>query len=104
MSRHKPNYFNKETTREMSGKQEKRIAKKGFVTPNSGATPFFKGDVWEGDYLIEAKMTNKKGYRITEETLEKVFKEAVFESKTPAMEIEFPTFILKAIIIRKVKK
>ena len=44
-------------TRYYSNKQEKHIAKKvnGKQTSNSGATPFYKGDVTTDDWLFEAK-------------------------------------------------
>ena len=49
--------MNKKSTRYFSSKQEKHIAKElgGKKTPNSGATPFYKGDVSLDNWLIEAK-------------------------------------------------
>lgn len=48
-------------TRFYSNKQEKQIAKavNGKQTPNSGATPFIKGDVTTDNWLIEAKTVTK---------------------------------------------
>ena len=49
--------MNKNSTRYFSNKQEKHIAKElgGKQTANSGATPFYKGDVSLDNWLIEAK-------------------------------------------------
>lgn len=46
------------STRDASDKQEKIVAKSlgGYQTPNSGATPFVKGDVVVGKVLIECKV------------------------------------------------
>ena len=47
----------KKPTRYFSSLQEAHVASLlgGKTTPNSGATPFFKGDVVAGDFLIECK-------------------------------------------------
>lgn len=67
-------------TRKYSSKQEKHVAKKlgGKVQPNSGATPFLKGDVTIGkDWLLECKTqtTNKKSITIKKEWLTKLEEE-----------------------------
>lgn len=66
-------------TRKFSSKQEKLVAKslKGKVQPNSGATPFLKGDVVADDWLIECKtqMTDKQSMSIKKEWLEKLEEE-----------------------------
>lgn len=48
-------------TRHYSSLQEERVAKLlgGRTQPNSGATPFFKGDVIAKDFVIECKTTTK---------------------------------------------
>lgn len=67
-------------TRKHSSKQEKYVAKQlgGRVQPNSGATPFLKGDVTVGsDWLVECKtqMTNKKSISIQKQWLDKLEEE-----------------------------
>ena len=49
-------------TRKYSKAQEKRIAKNtgGRLQPNSGATPFMKGDIITEDFLIECKTKTKE--------------------------------------------
>lgn len=49
-------------TRFYSNKQEKDVAKKlgGKVQSNSGATPFYKGDVDNRAFLIECKTATKQ--------------------------------------------
>lgn len=48
-------------TRYFSSHQEDKVAKLlgGRTQPNSGATPFFKGDVIAKDFVIECKTTTK---------------------------------------------
>lgn len=73
-------------TRKFSSKQEKIVAKslKGKVQPNSGATPFAKGDVILDDWLIECKtqMTDKKTITIKKEWLDKLEEERFAMRKT----------------------
>ena len=68
------------STREVSSKQEKKIAKvlNGRRTPNSGATKFSKGDIiLKEGWLIEAKtcMQPKKSFSIKKEWLIKMKEE-----------------------------
>ena len=73
-------------TRKFSSKQEKIVAKslKGKVQPNSGATPFFKGDIVADDWLVECKtqMTDKKTITIKKEWLDKLEEERFAMRKT----------------------
>lgn len=66
-------------TRKYSSRQEKYVAKKlgGRVQPNSGATPFMKGDVVMDNWLLECKtqMTDKKTITIKKEWLDKLEEE-----------------------------
>lgn len=66
-------------TRKFSKSQEKYVAKqlKGRVQPNSGATPFMKGDVTTDEWLIECKtcLTDKKSFSIKQEWLTKLEEE-----------------------------
>ena len=68
------------STRDVSSKQEKTIAKVlgAKRQPNSGATKFDKGDLSIGqEWLIEAKtaMTPKKSFSIKQEWLSKLREE-----------------------------
>ena len=70
----------KQSTRAVSTKQEKAIAKAvgGRRTSNSGATAFDKGDIYiDSDWLIEAKtcMEPKKSFSIKKDWLDKLKEE-----------------------------
>ena len=54
-------------------------------TINSGSLWFDKGDLKVGDYLIECKMTDQKGYRITTKLLKKLWDESLTANKLPAL-------------------
>lgn len=74
------------STRYVSSKQEKQIAKAlgGKRTPNSGATKFDKGDLTVGEHwLIEAKtcMEPKKSFSIKRDWLEKLKQEQFATNK-----------------------
>lgn len=60
--------------------QEKRVAKmlKFRRQANSGSTPFAKGDVVGGRFLIECKthVSNVRGYRVEKSTIDKMREEA----------------------------
>ena len=56
-------------------------------TINSGQLWFSKGDLQTDDYLIECKMTDQKGYRITTKLLKKLWDEALTANKLPALVI-----------------
>ena len=72
-------------TRVFSKKQEEAIAKAtgGQRTPNSGATPWVKGDVLTEQFLLEAKTktTPSNSISIKKEWFEKNIQEAVFLGK-----------------------
>lgn len=78
--------MNKNSTRYFSTKQEKHVAKKlgGKRTPNSGATPFQKGDIELDDWLIECKTCTKEkqSFSIKREWLEKNEEEAFAMGKS----------------------
>lgn len=67
-------------TRYYSKRQEKKVAKvvEGKRQPNSGATPFYKGDIVTQDWLIECKTktTDCKSFTIKEDWLLKNEEEA----------------------------
>ena len=72
-------------TRFYSSKQEKEVAKElgGTPTPNSGATPFIKGDLTLKKFLIECKTktSDSESISIKKEWLEKLNQEALFMGK-----------------------
>lgn len=72
-------------TRFYSDKQEKAVAKAvgGKQTANSGATPFYKGDVVTDNWLIECKTstTEKVSFSIKREWLDKNKEEAFAMNK-----------------------
>jgi hypothetical protein len=72
-------------TRTFSKKQEDDIAKTlgGRRTPNSGATPWVKGDVLTEKFLLEAKTKTKSSDSISikKEWFDKNTQEAVFLGK-----------------------
>ena len=81
-------------TRFYSNKQEKHIAKavNGNKVANSGATPFYKGDVITADWLFEAKTktTESASFSIKREWLEKNKEEAFAMGKAyNALVIDF---------------
>lgn len=57
----------KRPTRFYSNRQEKQVAKAvgGKQTPNSGSTPFVKGDVLTDQFLIECKTVTKQQKQFT---------------------------------------
>ena len=67
-------------TRYFSKSQERRVARQldGKRQPNSGATPFYKGDVVTQDFLIECKTktTDCKSFTVKEDWLLKNEEEA----------------------------
>ena len=72
-------------TRIYSKNQEHKVAQKinGTLTPNSGATPWIKGDILTEDFVIECKTKIKPSQSITikKEWIEKNKQEALFMGK-----------------------
>lgn len=75
----------KKPTRFFSKQQETAIAEDfgGKRQPNSGATPFAKGDVTLDKFLIECKTRTKSSDSISikKEWIEKLVRESLFEGK-----------------------
>lgn len=75
----------KKPTRYHSKKQEKSVAKAigGITTPNSGATPYSKGDVKSEKFLIECKTktSDSQSISVKKEWIEKNKQEMVFMGK-----------------------
>ena len=86
----------KESYREKSDKRVRKIAKNtgGHVTPNSGATPFSKGDITYPNHLLEHKMTAKQSYILNKSDLIKIYTEALRASKEPVFMIDFGSIVL----------
>lgn len=80
-------------TRYYSSKQEKKVAKEvnGTTQINSGATPFYKGDVISANFLIECKTCTKeqKSFTIKKEWLETISKEAFAAHREPILAFNF---------------
>ena len=80
-------------TRYYSKRQEQRVAKAvgGKRQPNSGATPFYKGDVITDQFLIEAKTktTDCKSFTIKEDWLLKNEEEAFAMNRDSALCFDF---------------
>ncbi len=64
----------------------------GWKTPASGAFSGNKGDVENKSFLVDAKLTEKKSFALSEKVLAKADKEATEYGKIPALAIEFTTF------------
>ena len=56
-------------------------------TLNSGALWFDKADLKMSDYCIEVKFTEKKGFRITTQMLNKLWNQALTANKEPLLVI-----------------
>ena len=52
---------------------------------NSGALSFDKGDLKTSVFIIEAKFTDKKGFRISDKILEKLWSDALESNKLPKL-------------------
>lgn len=72
-------------TKRYSNAQERYVAKTcgGRKQPNSGATPFYKGDVSTKFFLIECKtsVTEKKSYSVQQHDLRKINEEKLAQGK-----------------------
>lgn len=81
---------NRQSTRFFSKLQENHVANiiNGRCTPNSGATPYIKGDVCssgtdDNSWLLECKtsMTNKQSFSIKKEWLRTLRNDAIQQGK-----------------------
>ena len=59
-------------------------------TMGSGNLWFQKGDLNYEDYCIECKFTDKKGFRVSAELLEKLWNQALNANKEPLLTIGIP--------------
>lgn len=71
--------------------KEKKDAKLfgGKPTPRSGGLWFAKGDSKSEYFLIENKTTDKENFTIQGKVWEKIFNEAIINSRTPMLSIMF---------------
>jgi hypothetical protein len=80
------------TPSELGRLREKKYAKRigGQLQPASGALncPRHKGDIKTKLFLIDSKLTGKKVYLLTADTLEKITREALAINKIPALSVE----------------
>ncbi len=71
----------------MNKNKGSQFEKKVQKAINSGALWFDKGDLKTDDLMIECKYTNKKSYRITTATLQKLWNDALEANKMPRLVI-----------------
>ena len=86
-----PKYMNDSPDSRKKGNKGEKVVKD---TINSGALWFDKGDKKFGNYLIEVKETDKKGFRVTTKLVEKIINEAYTVKKEPLIVVVLPKYIL----------
>ena len=86
-----PNYL---TATESQRKKGDKGEEKARATLNSGALWFNKADARYEDCLVEVKTTEKKGYRISKDLLDKIMNEATTIKKKPLLIIEMDDYEL----------
>lgn len=83
----------KRPTRYYSKKQEKSVATaiNGRTQINSGATPFYKGDVKNDNFLIECKTCaeERKSFSIKKEWLDTIRRESFEDRRYPVLAFNF---------------
>lgn len=100
----KPKWLTKkESERTKSDKRVAKIAKRtgGFVTPNSGATFFKKGDIQYKNCLLEHKQTSKNSFKLDKLVLSKTYKDAIKEGKEPWVMIDFGDYTLVGLVTKE---
>ena len=102
--------MNKDSTRYVSDKHEKRTAKNlgGKVQVSSGSSAFLKGDVVTEKCLVECKtcMSEKKSFSIKKEWLEKIEEQCIqMRKQYPVLAFDFGDgenyFIINERVMRK---
>jgi hypothetical protein len=71
----------KKSNKEVGGAFEERV----YKTIMSGALTFQKSDITTKDLCIECKYTDKKGFRITTQILDKLWNSALEANKLPML-------------------
>lgn len=88
----KPWWLDKEETpRKFSQRRERKLSKRmgARITPNSGARWHSKGDMSDGDNLIEVKSTKSDSMVVHKVWLEKIRQEAIKTNKNPIFIMDF---------------
>jgi hypothetical protein len=83
----------RDSIKKQANKQEKIIAKKlgAKQTPNSGSTPFLKGDMIKGDQVMDIKSAlTTNSITITVDMLVKLEQDAIRVGKIPILLLNFP--------------
>ena len=86
-----------------STKQEKEIAKDlegGRAQPASGSIWCFPNDVASGNFLVEAKYTDKKSFSVKKAYIKDFVMTALKKAKLPALVIQFDPEGDKYVLIR----
>jgi hypothetical protein len=81
----------KAKTPQVAGREfEKKLAKKigGRVQPGSGAFPGMREDITTLDYLVQAKFTTAKSFKLNFKDLETLRKNAALIGKVPLFVLE----------------
>ena len=73
----------------------------GKRTPKSGGFWSFPGDVVTKDFLIDSKITDKKGFRITGDMWNKLFNEALKSRRVPVLSISLMNENLELVVLDK---
>lgn len=85
-------------------KFENKVVQKTIA---SGKLWFDKGDIKYENYIIECKYTDKKGFRISLQMLEKIWNEALNVNKEPLLKIgirknEKEIYLLQCLLTKEV--
>jgi len=80
-----------QSAKEYGNEQEQKIAKEidAKRTPNSGATPFMKGDMFKGNIMFDVKSTKHNQFILTIDVLEKLEDDAFKNRKIPILLLNF---------------
>lgn len=80
-----------EGAKDFGNRQEQKIAKDigAKRTPNSGATPFMKGDMFKGKIMFDVKSTKHGQFILTTDVLEKLESDAFTNGKIPVLLLNF---------------
>jgi hypothetical protein len=88
-----------------SSKQKgSNFEKKCQDTINSGAMAFDKGDLKTAEFVIECKYTEKKGFKITTDILDKIWNCALDANKLPKLIIGIKNENITYTVICDIKK
>ena len=82
-------------------KKEKKDSKdfNAKQTKGSGNQWYMPGDSRNKYFLFDSKFTKGKGYRLTQETWDKIYEQALFSLRTPALSIQIQK--LELVVLSK---